>query len=395
MAGMGGMSPGMNLDSGMMLARGSRGSGRSEFSRRSEREAEARLNEQLRIMRSPAMHFPGEVSLDEVLTYVAHHVEKSLNTPVGIFSDPSDPDTNISNPDALKSIKIADLEFPEGTLSIAELLDEIARRAPEPKLTWDVRGGRILIMTVEHSMSEEKLRLRSYEIGHLRGMAIGDYNGEGMAATGKAAGMAGEIGRMMSDGTDGGMGMPPGSGAMQAPSGMGGLGGGGLGGVSAGSSWSDSLMNSIIELSSTGGLWKQDGGAGTMAIAGSKLLVRQTREGHERVVEVLEQLEAAAEGSGGNSAGPYRMGGMAPGMGMPGMGGTMGAAFGSGRVGMPGPGGSKGGPAGSNPERDPRGGFRYDGGGVGGGGGGGGRGGGGSGNGPVDPNSAPLNPRSN
>jgi hypothetical protein len=392
MAGMGGMPPGMKMGSGMMPARGSRGSGLSEFSRRGEREAEARLNEQLRVMRSPEVDFPGDASLDEVLTYVADYMSTSLGQPVTVHPDPSDPDTDISNPDALKNISVTDLAYAEGTMSVADLLDEVVRRVPETRLTWDVRGGRILIMTVEHSMSEERLRLRSYEIGHLRGMAIGDYNGEGMAATGIAAGMAGAIGGMMSDGTDGGMGMPPGSGAMQAPTGMGGRGGGGLGGVSEGSSWSDSLMNSIIELSSTGGLWKQDGGAGTMAIAGSKLLVRQTREGHERVVEVLEQLEAAAEGSGGTSAGPYEMGGMAPGMRMPGMGGTMGAAFGGGPGGMPGPGGSEGGPAGSNPEREPRGGFRYDGGG---GGGRGGGGGGGSGNGPVDPNSAPRNPRSN
>jgi hypothetical protein len=389
MAGMGGMPPGMMMGSGLMPSGRSRGSSLSEFSRRGEREAEARLNEQLRVMRSPAVDFPGDIPLEEVLTYVADYMSTSLGQPVTVHPDPSDPDTNISNPDALKNINVTDLRYAEGTMSVADLLDEVVRRVPETRLTWDVRGGRILIMTVEHSMSEESLTLRSYEIGHLRGMAIGDYNDEAMSGGGMgspmAAGMMGGMASATAGGGEGGMGMAPGAGG-PVP---GGFGGGGIGASSMSTSWSDSLMSSIVELTSRGELWKQEGGVGTMAIAGSKLLVRQTREGHERVVEVLEQLEAAAEGSGGTSAGPYEMGGMAPGMRMPGMGGTMGAAFGGGPSGMPGPGGFENGPAGSNPERGPRGGFRD------GGGGGGGRGGGGSGNGPVDPNSAQRNPRSN
>ena len=56
------------------------------------------------------------------------------------------------------------------------------------------------------------------------------------------------------------------------------------------------LIETIYEMSSPPCNWIQNGDdIGSMSLAGNRLLVYQTRIGHEKVVEVLEELELAAE----------------------------------------------------------------------------------------------------
>ena len=60
--------------------------------------------------------------------------------------------------------------------------------------------------------------------------------------------------------------------------------------------WESGLSNVIMSLAVPDS-WLGAGGdeIGTLSIAGNRLLVRQTRKGHEKVVEVLEELELAAK----------------------------------------------------------------------------------------------------
>ena len=132
-----------------------------------------------------------------------------------------------------------------------------------------------------------------------------------------------------------GMGAPGGmSGGMGM--GAGGLGGSGMGGGMSGySSWDDTTIRAIIDLTSPPCMWVQNGEQiGTMVVVGNRLVVRQTRKGHQLVSEAIEQLEEAAKsrtpvqpnmGAMGGGAGVGFGGGVGPWLGSPGMGaGTIG-----------------------------------------------------------------------
>ena len=60
--------------------------------------------------------------------------------------------------------------------------------------------------------------------------------------------------------------------------------------------WEAGLMSTVKDMSSPSCRWyDMDGENGKMGVASHRLLVRQSRKGHEQVVEVLEQLEMAAD----------------------------------------------------------------------------------------------------
>ena len=60
--------------------------------------------------------------------------------------------------------------------------------------------------------------------------------------------------------------------------------------------WEASLIAIVDEMRSPPCQWfDSQGEGGRMNVAGNRLLVRQTRIGHQAVIEVLEQLEIAAE----------------------------------------------------------------------------------------------------
>ena len=60
--------------------------------------------------------------------------------------------------------------------------------------------------------------------------------------------------------------------------------------------WEAGLMRTIQDLTGPPCHWyEMDGEGGKLNIAGNRLIVRQSRKGHEQVVAVLEQLEMAAD----------------------------------------------------------------------------------------------------
>lgn len=60
--------------------------------------------------------------------------------------------------------------------------------------------------------------------------------------------------------------------------------------------WQRCLINEIQSLTTPPCQWQVNGDDfGTMSVVGDRLIVQQTRSGHEKVVEVLEELELAIE----------------------------------------------------------------------------------------------------
>ncbi len=58
--------------------------------------------------------------------------------------------------------------------------------------------------------------------------------------------------------------------------------------------WQRCLINEIQSLTPDADWISEGGDVGTMSVVGDRLIVRQSRIGHEKVVEVLEELEQAA-----------------------------------------------------------------------------------------------------
>lgn len=314
------------MGSGSMMGsaapmRGARSGAALEFSRTSARAAERQLNELMSVERIPALEYPGDESLGEVLQFLANHLSESRGDKLLILLDERDPDIGADS-EFLNATTVSNIGIPEGSMTIASALDLIFAKVKDQNLTWIAKDNVLLITTTASANSEEHLILRSYDITKLRSMRLSLE-----ASTDSGGGLGG--------GGMGGMG-------------PGGLGGGGLGGgkgsltlsddessknneqSAVGTakqpyfvpgpvgkrtrliSWEEGLVTIIMDMTSPPCLWIQNGDdIGSMSIAGNRLLVRQTRMGHEKVVEVLDELELAAKemgdigGSDAAAAGTY------------------------------------------------------------------------------------------
>ncbi len=270
----------------------------AEFSRRSAREVEEQFNEIIQTKPVKSLSFPGENPLTGILEQISGQVTTTycatLDRRFTIM-----PDLKAMNDNAilLQDVMIKDIELDGIALSSA--LDLILRQT-DPPLTWVVKDEVVLITTVAAAESDEYMLLRSYDISRLR-----------------------EISQLtVTTWTGGGGGMGGGGGGMfcvpVAPTQFGGngMGGGGQAALEktlpskpANSSssadnanqqqvitWEAGLMSTVKDMSSPPCRWYDlDGEGGRMNVAGNRLLVRQSRKGHEQVVAVLEQLEMAAE----------------------------------------------------------------------------------------------------
>ncbi len=277
----------------------------AEFSRQSERDAERRLNELMQSERAPALNFPGENALTAILECMRTHLAESQGTTV-VFK----PDTvglDFQGVSEFDDISVRDIEIPENFMTMGSALDYILSTA-DPEMTWIAKNELYVITTKEMAEQDENMFLRSYDISLIREIS------QLTATTWETQGFPG-----------GGMG---GGGffSMLEPSQMGGaLGGGGMAGAPQAAmprrtktqpskpkaevaqteepadeipvvTWESGLLQTIQEMTSPPCRWHDmDGEGGKMSIAGNRLIVRQSRKGHEQVVAVLEQLELAAE----------------------------------------------------------------------------------------------------
>ncbi len=277
----------------------------AEFSRKSERTAERELNLLMAGMDMPALEYPGEESLASILHYVAEYLSETTGRKVLILPDVSDPD--IESIDYLNSVNVSSVYIPEGSMTLASALDLIFARVMDQELTWMVKDEVLMITTRATAESEENLILRSYDISRVReqsdvlfpdypqniGGQGGGFGGGGhFQVTEKTPAASGAAG---TDSAPGDAGLASDGNAEDKRS-----GGQGRRAVDLTTpqtlTWEYALMQVVMEMTSPPCLWIQNGDAiGTLAVAGNRLIVRQTRVGHEAVIEVLDALEDAAE----------------------------------------------------------------------------------------------------
>jgi RNA polymerase sigma factor (sigma-70 family) len=283
-----------------MTAVGKKTGAAVEFASPSARKAERQIHEMMRTERISAISFPGDTSLDEVLKVLADSLSNSRGEPLLILLDETDPDIG-ENPHFLEETTVSNVHLPEGSMTIASALELIFAKVKDQELTWIVKDEVLLITTVATAESEENLILRSYDITHLRGIK---FPSERTVAGGSGGGHFGGAG-VEGGGMGGGGGFfslrdtdsvksseQPAAGVQQPP----GMSPNVATQVRRPVSWEDGLVLVIQEMTSPPCLWIQNGDdIGSMSLAGNRLLVYQTRRGHEKVVQVLDELGIAAE----------------------------------------------------------------------------------------------------
>ncbi|MEZ6032513.1 MAG: sigma-70 family RNA polymerase sigma factor [Planctomycetaceae bacterium] len=269
----------------------------AEFSRRTERDAERRLNELMRTKGTGDLSFPGETPLPEILNTLSSNLSAFHGEPL-----PFVPDFKALDADSvvLADVTIRDIEIPDGLMTVDSALDHILSQT-DLELTWIAKNELLLITTRAAAESEENMILRSYDISKLREITWPPDNRTKMFGGGGFGGGGGGGGffsptpePQRSDSTvtsaESKKEDTPSSNFAAATT---------NGETSDGLSirtWEDNLMGTIFIFTQQTCRWYQvDGEGGTMKIAGSRLIVRQSRSGHEQVVAVLEQLELAAE----------------------------------------------------------------------------------------------------
>lgn len=287
----------------------------AEFSRRSERDAERRLNEMMQTERTVDMQFPGDNPLTDILEQMSTALIESQSWRVAVR-----PDVKAFADDAiiLSDVIIKDIEIAEGQMTVGSALDHILSQT-DPKLTWIAKDELILITTESAAEADENMFLRSYDISRLR-----EISQLTVSTWDTGGGMMGGGGEMMGGGGGGFFSValaPSQFGGGQGGGGQGGAGPGGAGtpvrprvtrtqsshpaprtpaedgsGQGVVISWESGLIQTVQDLTGPPCHWiETDGEGGRMSVAGNRLIVRQSRKGHEQVVAVLEQLEMAAD----------------------------------------------------------------------------------------------------
>ena len=268
----------------------------AEFSRRSERDAERRLNEIMQTERVVKMNFPGENPITDVLIQLENLLSESQGKPIAIR-----PDIGALEEDSivLADVMIKDIEIPNNLMTVGSTLDYIFSQT-DPQLTWIAKDELLLITTVAAAEAEENMFLRSYDITRVR--EISQLTATVWMRDGQPASSGGGGGGFFSmhpepTQSDGVNKAAVPQTTMTQPSKK-----------NSKSSetksekqdliitWEAGLMQTIQELTSPPCQWHAvDGEGGKMSLAGNRLIVRQSRRGHEQVVAVLELLEMAAE----------------------------------------------------------------------------------------------------
>lgn len=270
----------------------------AEFSRRSERDAERRLNELMQTERTGNLSFPGDNPLTDILESMSNALTESHDDQIKIR-----PDVKALAEDSidLSAVIIKDIEIPEGLMTVGSALDYILSQT-DPELTWIAKDEVLLITTMIAAESDEYMFLRSYDVSRLR--EISQLTATAWETSGQQGGGFGGGGGGFSLLTEpaqfGGGGMAPAtdkkkktrpsepqpeeSGAAQAKQ------------ATGNTLDAEFLISTIKELSGPTCRWYDtDGEGGRMSVAGNRLIVRQSRKGHEQVAAVLEQLELAAD----------------------------------------------------------------------------------------------------
>jgi len=270
----------------------------AEFSKRSERDAERELNEFMQTRVTGDLSFPGEIPLKDILEELSRRMNESQDKTKLLIPDMAAlEDASV----VLGDVMIKDIEIPNGLMTFGSALNYILSQT-DPELTWIAKNELLLITTMAAAESEENMILRSYDISRLReitwpskpklALSGGPQGGSGGGAGGGFFSLTPE------PQLPGGSSTPaeshekntpssdsePAITTTESPSGQSMV------------SWESHIMQAIQDFTMPRARWfRVDGEGGHFNIAGNRLIVLQSRRGHEQVVDVLEQLELAAE----------------------------------------------------------------------------------------------------
>ena len=265
------------------------------FSRRWKREREQRLNEMMDSNLVRNLSFPGDNPLSVILERLSQDLSKTQRDLVCFV--PDTPALDSEGIASLQDVIIKDIELDNVPAGAA--LDLVLRQT-DPPLTWRIVEGFLYITT--RFIADETLFLRSYDITKLR--LISKFTVPVSEATNvQHGGMGG--GMFQLDGSKGagvqGGGIGAGRQVQQIKSQTLGTGNVAVNGKMAGS-WEESLIMILQDMTSPPSRWfNHDGEGGRMNLAENRLLVLQTRTGHQMVIDVLEQLELGADDVIGHS----------------------------------------------------------------------------------------------
>ncbi|HQX53924.1 MAG TPA: hypothetical protein PLR25_28685 [Planctomycetaceae bacterium] len=255
--------------------------GTSEFARRSSQDAERELNQMMHELPNPELAFPGEHPLQEILKQIESHLLESQGRPVLMITDFAALDEESIH--SLEDVIVKDIQIPAGVMTVGSALDRIMTQT-DPSLTWIAKDEVLLITTQSSADAEEHLTLRSYDISLLQTITQRPDSGWNAVSNGIffSGGMGGgSTGQNQQNASATPQASHP------APAAQ----------CDKPVSLEDSSLVMIVqELTGPPARWFDiDGEGGRMRVAGDRLLVRQSRAGHQQVVEVLLQLELAAE----------------------------------------------------------------------------------------------------
>jgi hypothetical protein len=203
-----------------------------EFSRRTDRDSEQRLNELLWTERTPALVFPGETPLTEILRHISAVLSSRVDQPILIRTDIGALDDDSVE---LNEIMIKDVEIPEGLMSVGSAFEHILSQT-DPQLTLVAQDGVFLLTTKTAADAEENMLLRVYDISQIKTLLLDREPSEPFNV------------------------------------------------------WL--LLQIVQEMSAPPARWYDtDGEGGRMSVLGERLVVAQSPEGHQKVSNCLEQLE--------------------------------------------------------------------------------------------------------
>lgn len=255
----------------------------AEFSRRSERDAEGKLNELMKTKETGILSFPGENPLTDILEQLSSHLSETHDDPIWF-----QPDTGALDDESivLSDVMIKDIEIANGFMTIGSALDHILSQT-DPELTWIAKNELLLLTTRDAAESEENRFLRSYDISRLREItkltASELIPNSGHHGGGGGGGFFSLASEPQAEKASRSNAFPTQSTTVEPNN-------------HSGVSWETGLMATIVDLTSPPCQWYDvNGEGGKLSVAGNRLIVRQSRKGHEQVVAVLEQLELATE----------------------------------------------------------------------------------------------------
>ncbi|MEZ6062077.1 MAG: sigma-70 family RNA polymerase sigma factor [Planctomycetaceae bacterium] len=235
----------------------------------------------------PALDFPGDAQLSEVLTALADYFTDQHSTDDDELQMTIWPDLaelELEGINSLDEITVRGVVIPKG-MSLKNALTLIFDQTDEPALTYVIQNEVMLITTASKAESSECMTTRVYNVGDLHGL---DYDkatvfevprsGSGLFAVQDLGGYSGNLGnlRAPNDANQSQPGESPVLHDAQAPQ-------------------QSSLADFVIAMTPQLNWINVSGDGGSVWIVGRSLVVRQSSAGHAAISSLLNQLAAANE----------------------------------------------------------------------------------------------------